>query len=487
MSDRDQPATQRAAADADRVPRRAWLVFAAVAACSFQNSLSLSITNVAFPSLRDDFPDIAPSTLSWVLNLYTIVAGASLVVCGVLVERRGRRRMLLLGTGAFAAASLWCALAPGVGMLLAGRVMQAVASALVTPASVALIVRAFPDSHRATAVAGWAAVGSVAASLGPTLGGLLVEWGGWRWAFYANLPGAAVGLVLTLLVVEESRDDSPRPIPDLVGAALIVVSVSLVVGGLVQTRSWGWGDPLVWLAIGAGLGLGAVLVRRSWRHPAPILDITLFAHRSFTLANLGTFVFGVGFFASFFGYVLFLTDVWRRGTDAAGLLMTPLALCGAVLAPLSGRIVRRRGAGVLLLPGGLCVAAGGSVLLVAAGGEPQIVSVWLPALVLIGTGAGLVWPSLFAGVVADVPRERYAVATGINQTIQRTATALGVALAVTLLGPTRRAGGTGHFDRLFVLTIVCGLGTAAIAPFVGLGRRAGDGRPSPAAPATPAE
>lgn len=456
-----------------RIPRRAWLAFVAVGACSFQNSLSLSITNVAFPSLRNDFPDIRQSTLSWVLNLYTIVGAATLIVAGVLVDRLGRKRMLVTGTAVFGVASLACAAAPTVGVLLAGRVLQAVGAALVTPASVALIVRAFPDEHRATAVAGWAAVGSVAASVGPSLGGVLVDAGGWRWAFLANLPGGILGLVLATRVVEESRDPEARPMPDLVGVLMIVVSVTLVVGGLVQSRAWGWDDRRVPTAVAIGVVLALVLVGRSLRHPVPILDTALFRHRSFALANVATMCFGIGFFAVFFGYVLFLTDVWHRSSRDAGLLMTPLAICGAVLAPLAGRMVRRRGPGLPLFAGGLLVAAGALWLLVAAGAEPHVYSVWLPALTLVGSGAGMVWPSIFAGLVTDIERERYAVATGINQTLQRIATALGVAFAVMLLGTTKGTKGVGHFPRLFVLSAVCGLATAALALVIGL-RHDGD-------------
>jgi NTE family protein len=436
----------------------------------------LSILNVAFPSLRDDFPGVSQAALSWVLNLYTIVAGASLIVGGVLVDRTGRKRMLVAGTAAFAAGSLICAFAPSIPVLLAGRVVQALASALVTPASIAVILRAFPLTHQAVGTSGWSAVGSVAAGAGPTIGGLLVDWGGWRWAFLITLPGSAIGLLLALIVVEESKDSEPRPIPDLMGSLLIVVSVSLAVGGLIQSRTWGWADARVWIGIVSGLLLVGVLVIRSLRHPNPILDVSLFAHRSFALANVVSFVFGVGFFSIFFGYVLFLTDVWGQDIRTAGLLMTPLALLGAVLAPFAARVVRRRGAGLLLLPGGLLVAAGALLLLVAAGPEPRLVGVWLPAICLTGAGSGLVWPSIFAGLVSDVPAGRYAVATGINQTIQRTATALGIALAVTLLGATQGAVGIGSFDRLFALSAACGLLTAVCAPFIGLRLR---GAPAP--------
>lgn len=452
-----------AASGADLVPRRAWVVFVAVSACSFQTSLALSIINVAFPSIRDDFPDVSQTALSWVVNLYTIVGGASLIVASVLVERIGRKRMLMIGTAGFAVGSLVCALAPTIVVLLAGRVIQALASAVVTPASVALIVPEFPDSHRPTAVAAWAASGSLAASIGPALGGLLVDAGGWRWAFWILLPGGLIGFTLVGVLLKESRDADPRPLPDLLGAVLIVTSVGLIIGGLVQSRPWGWDDARVPAAIVVGAALVGVLVRRSRTHPSPVLDTGLFRKRTFAVASVGSFVFGTGFFAVFFGYVLFLTDVWHRSARAAGLLMTPLAVCGAFLSPLAGRWVRRRGPQVPLVVGGLAFAAGAVVLLVFAGDEPHVLGVWLPAIVATGTGAALIWPCLFASVVAEVPRDRYSVATGINQTVQRASTAFGVALAVTVLGTTV-GGSAATFRWLFAICIASGLATAATAP-----------------------
>jgi MFS family permease len=192
-----------------------------------------------------------------------------------------------------------------------------------------------------------------------------------------------------------------------------------------------------------------------------VLDVTLFRHRSFAVANLGSFGFGTGFFAVFFGYVLFLTDVWDRSARAAGLLMTPLAVCGAFLSPLAGRWVRRRGPHVPMATGGLLFASGAAILLVAAGDEPQILAVWLPAIVTTGAGAALMWPCLFASVVADVPRDRYSLATGINQTVQRSSTAFGVALAVTVLG-----AGVATFRWLFAICVASGLATVAVAPLL---------------------
>ena len=461
------------AREVERVPRQAWIVFAAGSIAMAQSGLALSILNVAFPSLRDDFTGSSPSTLSWVINLYTIVAGALLVVSGVIVDRLGPKRVVIAGGLLFSVASLSCGLAPNVALLLVARVVQASGSALLTPSCTALIVGAFPDSHRATAVAGYAATGSIASGFGPTLGGLLVDAGGWRWAFYAMVPGGVLGALLVALVVRESRAPVRRPMPDLLGASLIMVSVGLVIGGLVQSRAWGWDDPRVGGGILAGVAIGGLIVHRSRHHRTPVLDLTLFRSRSFTMANIGTFAFSVGFFGVFFGYPLFLRDVWHFSPRDAGLLMTPIAACGVVVAPLAGRVIRTRGPGVLLLPAGLSVVAGSLLLLLAAGPARDVTAVWLPAIFLTGIGASAVWPCLYAGVVLDIQSDRYAAASGINQTIQRSGTAFGAALAVTLLGPTTGIDGIGSFDRIFAMALVCGVLTVVMARFFTGHRTAG--------------
>lgn len=450
----------------ERISRHAWIVFAAGALSMAQSGLALSIMNLAFPSLRNDFAGISASTLSWVINLYTIVAGALLVLSGVAVDRFGPKRVVVAGGLVFSLAALCCGLAPNIGVLLLARVVQASGSALLTPSCTALIVGAFPDSHRATAVAGYAATGSIASGFGPTLGGLLVDAGGWRWAFFAMVPGGLVGSLLVALLVHESRSPVRRAMPDLFGAALILASVTLVIGALVQTRAWGWGDPRVLLGMAAGIALGTVLVRRSLHHPSPVLDLSLFRYPSFAAANVGTFVFSTGFFGAFFGYPLFLRDVWEYSPRTAGLLMTPIAACGVVIAPLAGRVIRTHGLGLLLRPAGVLVAAGSLLLLVAAGAEANLAGVWWPAIFLTGIGASAAWPCFYAGVIVGIPSDRYAAASAINQTIQRAGTAFGVAVAVTLLGTTAGADGVGTFSRVFALAMVSGIVTIAMARFL---------------------
>lgn len=437
--------------------RRAWLVFVVVSLSTVQSSLSLSIMNVAFPELSRSFPDVSRSTLQWVVTGYTVVAAGLLVIAGVLSDRLGRKRVLLAGVAVFAVGSTGSALASSVVALLVARGVQAVGSALVTPSGAALVVRAFPDEKRSTAVAMWSAVGSVAAALGPSIGGVLVDAGGWRWAFWINVPGCVLGLLLGLVVLTESRETHARAIPDVAGAVGIVVSVSAFVLGLTQSSRWGWSSAGVWSLLVAGVVVGVLVVWRSQRVANPILDVSLFQYSSFRWANAASLAFGIGFFSMFFGYVLFLRDVWGEATRAAGLLLTPVPAVGALLSPFVGRYADARGHRDPMVLGSLVFAAGGAWLYATAGHEPSLWAVWLPGMLLLGVGAAIAWPAVFGSVVHGIPVDSYAAATGINQTMQRAASALGVAIAVTLLDSGPAADVFVTHRRLFVLTVVSGL------------------------------
>jgi EmrB/QacA subfamily drug resistance transporter len=434
--------------------RRAWLIFGVVSLCTVQSSLSLSIMNVAFPELAASFPDVPRSSLQWVVTGYTVIAAGLLVIAGVVGDRFGRKRILLLGATLFGGASVACGLAPSFELLLVGRSVQAVGSALITPCGAALVVRAFPDHLRSTAIGLWAATGSVAAALGPSVGGLLVDAGGWRWAFWVNVPFSLLGVVLGARFIVESRGPRIAAIPDPIGAVCIMASVGSLVLGISQSAPWGWSSPAVWALILTGFALGSVVVLRSRRVANPILDLGLFEYRTFRWANVASVVFGVGFFSMFFGYVLFLREVWDESTRAAGLLLTPIPAIGAVLSGLVGRFADRRGERTPMMVGAGAFAFGGVWLALFAGDDPEIATVWLPAAVLLGIGAGIAWPAIFGSVMAGIPQDRYAAATGINQTVQRVSAAIAVAVAVTLIGTAEPEASL--YRPLFVLTAMSG-------------------------------
>src|SRR5688500_10837570 len=200
-----------------------WPVFTVTVAAAFMVALDLSIVNVAFPSIRRSFPDVSTATLSWVLAAYSVVFGALLLGAGRIADRSGRRRIFLLGLLIFTVGSRLCGVAASAWLLIGGRVVQAIGAALLMPASLALLLTAAPPSARAQAVAMWGGVSALAVATGPSLGSVLIDAGGWRWAFFVNLPVALVAGVATRRVVPESINGGRGP--DILGVALLPAGV----------------------------------------------------------------------------------------------------------------------------------------------------------------------------------------------------------------------------------------------------------------------
>src|SRR5215212_3588420 len=233
---------------------------------AFLAFLDATIVNVAFPSIRESFPGTSIGELSWVLNAYNIVFAAFLIVCGRLADLLGRRRTFVLGVLVFTVASALCGAAPTVGLLVVARVVQALGAALLVPASLALVVEAFPEERRAHAIGLWGATAAVAAGLGPPLGGVLVELGGWRWAFLVNLPFGLAALVAARRQLVESRAPGVRRLPDLRGAILLVAALGALNLGIVKGSDWGWGSVEVLGAFVATAVLLALFVVSSRAH-----------------------------------------------------------------------------------------------------------------------------------------------------------------------------------------------------------------------------
>src|SRR5688572_3863423 len=436
--------------------------------CAFVTSLNQSIMSVAFPDLRRSFPDVSAAQLSWVLNAYTIVAGATLILAAVVSSRFGRKRVLLTGLSVFTLAATACTLAPNPSTLIAARVVQALGWALITPSAIAVILADVPAGRRATAIAAWGGVGGVATALGPSLGAVLIDLGTWRWAFAINIPFCLFVLVAGSRVFRESEEHElvRDRLPDPIGALALMGGVTLVIFALVQSPRWGWADARTAECLAAGALLIAFLFWRSERVPNPMLNRRLLGYRNTRLAALLSVMYGTGFFATSLGLVLFLTQVWGYSVVRAGLLITPVAAMVTVLAPVAGSVADRFGHRVLTVPAGIAWCAGALWLLVGAGASPNIARVWLPAMVLLGTGSGLGWPTIHGIPVLGVPSSEFGSAVATNQTVLRVSGAFGVAIAITLISGNTGASALTPFRRLFVLMAISGVCLGVIGAFV---------------------
>ncbi|MBQ0957801.1 MFS transporter [Ideonella sp. 4Y11] len=388
----------------------------------------------AFDPLRHAFADATAAELSWVLNAYTVVYATMLIPAGGLADTHGRKRVFLIGVALFLAASAACGLAGSVGWLIAARALQAVGAALLTPASLSIVLAAFPQSRRAVVVSLWGAVGGLAAAVGPSAGSVVIDHFGWPWAFYINLPLGGLALWRGAAMLHESESSGAQRRVDGVGMALLMLSVGAVTLAIVESSAPQWSrTELLALAATGGLAAGAFV---AWaRHArAPLVDLTLFQHRTYRYVNLATLVFGTAFSMMFLTFFFFMMNVWQLSLPQAGLAVTPGPLLVMPTAILTGRLATRLGHRRFLVGGSLLYACSSLWFMLVPGTEPHYLSHWLPGLVMSGIAVGLVLPSLSAAAVNRLPAAHYAVGSAVNQATRQIGSVLGVALTVALLG-----------------------------------------------------
>ena len=353
-----------------------WPTFALCSLALFLVLLDTTILFVAFHGIRTAFAASSTAALSWILNAYTIVFGTLLVPAGRLADLYGRKRVFLIGVALFTLASALCGFAPSALALIGFRILQAIGAALLMPASLALILAAFPREKRSVAVSLWGAVGALAAAVGPSLGAYVVATLGWPWAFFINVPVGLVGLALSARRLEESRSVELGALPDVPGILLLSFGVGALALGAVKSTDWGWASLWTEGAFMIGLALLMVFVVWASRVDAPALDLTLFRDRNYRFANVATLVFSVTFTAMFFGFFFFLTRVWGYTLPIAGLAVTPGPLMVIPVAIVGGRRAARVGHRPLLVLGGIVYALGAAWIYMMAGPTPDFLR-WL--------------------------------------------------------------------------------------------------------------
>jgi NTE family protein len=436
--------------------------------------LDATIVNIAFPDIVRSFPTVGLSSLSWVLNAYNIVFAAFLVAAGRFADLLGRRRVFTLGLAVFTLASALCAIAPSAGALVAFRVLQALGAALLVPSSLALVLEAFPAERRSHAVALLTAVGALAAGMGPSIGGLLVSASSWRLVFLVNVPIGIAAVVLVRRHIVESRTPGRRRLPDLLGALLFAVAIATLVLGVVKGTEWGWGSVRVLASFAAAAACGALFVRRCMSHREPLLDLSLLRIRTFSVANAMSVVAAAGFFGYTLCNVLFLTSVWGYPVLEAGLALTPGPFVAVAVAGPTSRLAERLGPRPVLVAGGAVWGAGVLWLVTRVGTAPAFVDEWLPGMVLLGIGAGTLFPNLSATAIGAAPGERFATATGLNSVARQVGAALGVAVVVAILGIPAPSEAAAAFDDAWTFCAVCLLAAGAGCLAVGRVRAGGE-------------
>ena len=451
-------------AHARRVLRPA-AVLAVGSASSFLVYRDATIVNIAFPDVRASFAGVTLAGLSWILSAYAIIFAALLVPAGRLADRVGGRRLFLAGLAAFTAGSVLCASAPSVPLLVGARALQAAGGAMLVVSAQLVVMAAHPPEQRMKVIGLMAGVAALASALGPVLGGLMVDLGGWRLVFLVNLPIGLAALVLGRRMPEPPRRAQAHR-PDLRGSLLAVLAVGALALGAVQGPVWSWGDLRTIAAFAGSAVLAPLLVWRSAVHPAPVLELALFRVRSFSAGNLGALLLGTSFFGLVLANSLYLTQVWDYSVLRAGLAIAPGPLASAVAAIIAARFTDRIDPRRFVVPGAVISALAGVWLATRVGAEPAFAAEWLPAMGLMGVGVGLGFATIVAVCVRDLGPAQLGIGTGMSATTRQLGAVLGVAILIAILGPVPDPGA---YDSGW--WALAGLALLAVVPVALIGGR----------------
>ncbi|MFM9093727.1 MAG: MFS transporter [Acidimicrobiaceae bacterium] len=395
-------------------------------------SLDISIVNVAFGSFVAEWPD-SRRALTWIFSAYNIAYAAGLLTAGRLADAFGRKRAFLTGLMIFMVGSILCAVSPSAIFMVIARVVQAVGGAILTPASLALVLPEFPVERRSAAIGIWGAVGGVSAASGPTIGGFLVDNFGWHSVFLINVPFCVLAVAIGVKLLHESRDETAPRTVDYLGAILVVSGVGLLTLMIVQSDEWGWVSNRSLSILVVALVLLTMFVWRCNKTNHPVLDLRLFRLPFVTAAAISGFVFTMGFFSMIFVNTQWLQIVWGYSPSLSGLAGSPGPLAAAIVAAPAGKLANRIGHGKVVGAGALIMAVGIGWLNHQIQVEAHYWDFYFPTMVFIGVGVGLCISTISSSATAFLPQPRFAMGSALNNTSRQIGAALGVALVSSML------------------------------------------------------
>ncbi len=402
-------------------------VIAAAALGSGIAFLDGTVVNVALKTIGEDL-DASLAELQWITNGYLLSLSSLILLGGSLGDRFGRRRVFVIGTVWFAAASVLCGVAPNPETLIAARVLQGIGGALLTPASLAMIQGAFAHDDRATAIGAWSGLTSVSGAIGPFLGGGLVDYVDWRWIFFINVPLAVVTVFVAVRWVPETRDPNAAPHLDVAGAVLACTALAGTTYALIE-----WGGTAAWVAVGLGVVAAGAFVLVEARQRMPMLPLGIFRDLTFSASNVMTLiVYGALGAVSFF-VTIQLQTVSGYGALAAGAAFVPTTVLLLALASWGGRLGTRIGPRIPMTVGPLVMAVS-VLLMLMIGPDVSFVRDVMPGVLVFGFGLALMIAPLTATVLAAAPDEHAGVASGVNNAVARAGALLAVAALPVAVG-----------------------------------------------------
>jgi EmrB/QacA subfamily drug resistance transporter len=429
-------------------------------------SFNSTATNIAFDDLTLSFPGAGQSIVAWTSSGFFIGLAGFMLVGGRLADRNGRRRVFRIGLMGFVLSALLSAVAPNIWVLIAARVLQAIAGALVLPASLAMILPEFPKERHGTAVGVWAATGPIASAIAPSAAAGMLEFASWRWLYFLTAPAATITLLAGWRLLRESKADSTPGRLDLLGVFEGTTAITVLVFAVSQGPSWGWGHPAV---VGCLIGtavLFPVFVYQSKHHPSPLLNLTLFTERPVWTANLANFLIHLGAMSSWLMWPLYMGRVWGWNKFAIGLALTPGPLFSGIATMAGGRLSDRYGYTWMLRIGSTLLVSGMMWQWYSISADANYFTSLFPVISIMGAGWALVSPQLNGALLKHVHQNYWGEANASFNTVRNVAAALGIAVAVALVGESTGRGAASTFEPLWIFYIATMLAMALVIWFL---------------------
>lgn len=431
-----------------------WAILLTLSLGFFMTLLDLTIVNIAIPDMRREL-HASLAEIGWVINAYVIVLAVLMITAGRLGDLRGRRNLFIIGIATFTLASAAAGLSRTGTELIAARVVQGFGAALLLPQTMAIIIAIFPRDRRGAALGVWGGVAALATIAGPTVGGVLVTWRGWRWIFFVNIPLGIVAMILAVAIIPDVRTGRRLPL-DLPGVLIASAGLVAITYGLVEGQSCHWGTvwsfvsiPLIFVA-GVALLVIFVLVQALRQARRPLLPFTLFADRNYTLMAAASVIISIGLVGMALPLTLYLQTVLGFSPIKAGLTMAPASLASGFSAPFAGKLADQGGK-YLLITGFTLYATGLISICLVAG----TVSHWydlVPGYVITGLGVGFTMSPMQTIATRNVDPALAGAASGVLNTTRQTGSALGSAVVLAIL-QNRLAAHAGYVTAMrFALT-----------------------------------
>ncbi|BFT74140.1 MFS transporter [Paenibacillus sp. P36] len=424
----------------------------------FMVLLDMTVVSVALPAIRTELGG-GLSGLQWVVNAYTIVFAGLLLSMGSLADKLGAKRVYAGGLVLFLGASVLAAFVSSLGMLIGLRAILGIGGAALMPASLSLLVHAYPEAaERARALGLWAAVTGAAMAAGPVIGGLLVDSFGWRSIFLLNVPLAVISLILTFLLVRETDRRAQRSF-DIGGQMTAIVAIAALSFGLMEGDSYGWQSPMIIMAFGVALLSAILFLIFEVKGESPLLPLSLFKHTTVSAGIIAGMAINIGLSGILFIVPVFFQQVRGLSAHITGLLLLPMMIPLAFNPILTGRIVGRIGARIPMTVG-FSLGAVGTLLQVWTEVNTNYV-ITMIGLLLIGFGVSFTIPSLMAAVISSVPKEQTGAVSGALNASRQLGATLGVAILGSIL--SSRTSFIDGMHLSFIVTTVILFGGSSLS------------------------